>query len=87
MDVIFEMTNLDRLDDASAYLHAVRLFNRKEQIRYLQDFKIGKMKPYDQAVDALSSIKSLSKTDAVNLLKQYGVSFLKGNILCRASRA
>jgi len=43
-------------------------------MRYLQDFKIGKMTPYDQAVDALSSIKSLSKTDAVNLLKHYGVT-------------
>ena len=59
-------------EEVASYLHALKQFNKKDQ-RYLQDIKLNRMKHYDQAVEVLSSIKSLSKTDAVNLLKEYGV--------------
>ena len=63
-------------DDASGYIHALKQFNKRDHCKYLQDFKIVKMSHYEQAVEAVSSIKSLSKTDAQNLLKKYGVSIL-----------
>ena len=57
----------------SAYIHALKSFTKKDHQKYLQDFKVTKMSTYDQAVEALGSIKSISKSDAQQLLQRYGV--------------
>jgi hypothetical protein len=57
----------------SAYIHALKSFTKKDHQKYLQDFKVTKMNTHDQAVEALGSIKSISKSDAQQLLQRYGV--------------
>ena len=64
------------LADASSYLHALLLYNKPDHRRYLTDFKLVKMSHYEAVVQALGSIRSLSRTDGVRLIKKYGT--LKG---------